>query len=381
MVRSVKVLTLVAALGATARVVAADALDADRVLSDARGKVVHLMVRGQKAPGEIFDPPIHGSGVVIRTSSADLSKRFRILTAGHVVKDDKSWARLGIRPDRDVFVTTEEGIGAVELRPITGVIVNGRMDIAQVVAGPLTRYSAELRPTSLIKGQQYVVVSWGLDARQRVAEQATAKLATIIGPDQTDPALVRLSANLVQTESGSPILDNDGAVVAIVVMREEVGSNSSSALALPVSQARDWIEGVKNDPVREPPPQQLEAMLRPAVPFNLSNASLCVFLGKSSALARADIRPPDAPFGRQLLQTILRNPNAALGRSLNITPEAGAINVRSRCPDVQEGKAYYGSVVSVLNPTATISLRQILPLRYLDDDFFWGIISEISLGR
>lgn len=363
------------------QVVSANALDVDRVLTDARGKVVHLMVNGDVAQGENFKRPIHGSGVVVRTSSTDPGNQFRILTAGHVVKDDNSWARLGTRPDRDVYITTEQSIGAVQLQPVTGVLVNGQMDIAQVVAGPRTAYYAELLAASLEKDQQYVVVSWGLDStKPRIAEHATAKVATIVGPDQTDPTLVRLRADLVPTESGSPLLDGNGAVVAIVVMREESGGNSSTALALPVRQAWDWIEGVKRQPVREPRPQQLNALVTPPIsPSALRN--LCVFLGKSSALARDVIRPPDAPFGRELLQAVVRNPNSAIGRSLSVTPEAGAINIRSRCPDIQEGKAYYGSIVSVLDRTAAINLRQVLPLRYLDDDFFWGTISEISIRR
>src|SRR5262249_862615 len=99
-------------------------IDVNQVLLQARGKVVHLMVKGTEAPGENFAQPIHGSGVIIRTSAIDPAKRFRILTAGHVVRFDSAWAPVGSRANRDVYVIAEYGPGTVEFRPVTGVIVN-----------------------------------------------------------------------------------------------------------------------------------------------------------------------------------------------------------------------------------------------------------------
>src|SRR5207249_3139356 len=144
--------------------------------------------------------------------------------------------------------------------------------------------------------------------------------------------------------------------------------------------------GVKRNPVPEPPRELLSwgygygygsrrwPKGKDLGPVYLPSKTLCVFLGKSSTLAQADVRASDAPFGREVLQTILRNPNALLRRRLSITREAGAVNIRSRCPDVQDGKAYYGSIVSLLDSAWSIKLRNVLPLRYHDDNFFWGVI-------
>src|ERR1019366_10101383 len=110
-------------------------IDVNQILLQARGKVVHLMVKGTEAPGENLKQPIHGSGVLIRTSATDAARRFRILTAGHVVKADAAWAPLGSRFNRDVYVIGESGPGVIEYRPTTGVSVNEQKDIAEVVAG------------------------------------------------------------------------------------------------------------------------------------------------------------------------------------------------------------------------------------------------------
>ena len=356
-------------------------LDKHQILMDALGKVVHLRVAGQQAPGETFTPPIHGTGVVIRTTSNDPEKRFRILTAGHVVKADSAWARVGMGRDRDIYITTLGGPGNFEQRAWRGVSVNTQDDIAQVVATPLTQYSAELRSTPLVKDQEYVVVSWGLDAQQDIPDLATAQIVKILGPDPSDARLVRLQASLVPSESGSPVLDKDGAVVAIVLMREVIGGQSSVALALPISQVLGWVDQVKQNPVIEPRPQPLDSFLIDVLKWDVDagdKPSFCVFLGKSSALNQTDAKPEDAPFGKELLRAIKESPSseALRKRPLRVTREAQSVNLRTHCPEVQNKKAYYGSVVSVLDSSRTINVRQVIPMRYLDDDFYWGIISR-----
>jgi hypothetical protein len=351
-------------------------IDVNKILLQARGKVVHLRVTGTEANGENFSQPIHGSGVIIRTSATDAAKRFRILTAGHVVKADSAWAPVGSRVNRDVYVIAEYGPGTLEFRPVTGVVVNQLRDIAQVVANPNSTQSADVKNVPLKLGQQYVVVSWGLDGPV-VAETASAKLVKVLGPDTSDPNLIRLEGELVPTESGSPVLDETGAVVAIVLMREVAGANSKVALALPVGEIADWIDGVRTNPVSEPQPQQIQAVK--------DATGLCVFLGKASALAKATLNYPDAPFGRALLQ---QTRDKALANSatasftlndtlLRIAPQTGAINLRSRCPDIRDGKAFYGSPVTQLTAQSQIRIGSIQPMRYLNDTFYWATVTQI----
>lgn len=354
----------------------AQSIDADRALVQASGKVVHLMVTGKSAPFQSFPQPIHGSGIVIRTNSPDASKRFRILTAGHVVMPDSAWAPLGSRVNRDVYVIADMGVGSVEFRPVTGVRVSGDRDIAEVVANPSTSLAAEIKAIQLTAGQQYAVVSWGLDGTT-VAEHPSVKLVKVLGPDDGDPHLVKLQGNLVPTESGSPMLDDSGAVVAIVVQREVTGANSNVAFALPIAQVADWVSGVQSTPVAEPGLQRLK---------DVTDASgLCVFLGKKSALARGELHYEDAPFGREFLQQVLNraivNPLETAftltDQPLRIAPQTGAVNIRSRCPEVRNGRAFYGSPVAEVTSRTQILIGAIRPLHYLNDTFFWGTIAQI----
>jgi hypothetical protein len=110
-----------------------------------------------------------------------------------------------------------------------------------------------------------------------------------------------------------------------------------------------------------------------------------VFLGKASALASATLNYPDAPFGRTLLQQTkamaAANPAKAsftlFETPLRITPQTGAINIRSRCPEIRGGKAFYGSIVAQLTAQSQIRIGSIQPLRYLDDTFYWATVAQI----
>ncbi|WP_315825590.1 MULTISPECIES: serine protease [unclassified Bradyrhizobium] len=353
------------------------AIDAGQVLTKMEGKIVHLRVAGQEAPGETFVQPIHGSGVIVKTGASDPKLKFRILTAGHVVKSDASWAPLGSRVNRDVYIIAEYGPGSIEFRPVTGVLVNGQSDIAQVVTGPTTALAADLNPTPLISGNKYVVVSWGMSG-DRVAESAGAKVVRVMGADDVDPELVQLEGELVPTESGSPVLDETGAVVAIVVMREVTGGISNKALALPIQKFIEWIRGDQGGPVTEAARADLATLVG-------QTAGLCIFLGKRSALARKQLRYPDAPFGREILSQVQQRasgqaePNFTIfDQPLRIAPQAEAINVRSRCPEIEDGKAYYGSVVSQLTPKTKIKVGAIQAMRYLDDVFYWARVTDVT---
>jgi len=358
-----------------------ETIDLAQIFLQTRNKVVNLRVVGKAAPGEVFGQPIFGSGVLIRTDATDAARRFRILTAGHVVLPNSAWAPVGNRFNRDVYITSEVGSGSVEFRPVTGVTVSTDKDIAQVVALPNSPAAAEVRSVLLEVGQYYAVVSWGIEDG-RAAEQPTAKRVKVLGPDSVDPDLVRLEGELVPTESGSPVFDATGAVVAIVVMRDVSNNDSHVALAIPVSKVADWIGGVKSNPVRE-------ASLQPIQQIREAQG-LCVFLGKASALARTDLRYADAPFGREFLEdvrkTALKNIGVVEGFTvsdalLRIAPQTEAINIRSRCPEIRGTRAYYGSEVATLTPQSQIRIGNVQPLRYLDDIFYWATVLQIVPPR
>lgn len=63
---------------------------------------------------------------------------------------------------------------------------------------------------------------------------------------------------------------------------------------------------------------------------------------------------------------------------LCIAPQAEAMNVRrSGCPKIEDGKAYYGSVVSQSTTMSQISVGAIQAQCYRGDIFYWARITQI----
>jgi hypothetical protein len=189
-----------------------------------------------------------------------------------------------------------------------------------------------------------------------------------------------LEGELFPSESGSPVFDETGALVAIIVMREVSGGSSSVALALPLMNVQNWIAGVRA--------VVASANVRKSENFK-EVTGLCIFLGKQSALARRNLNYPDAPFGRGLLRDVRQK---AVGNSsqpsfeftdspIRIAPQTGAINLRSRCPEVRDGRVFYSSIVAQLDGKTQIKIGPVQPLRYLDDIFYWATVTQIIRDR
>jgi hypothetical protein len=48
------------------------------------------------------------------------------------------------------------------------------------------------------------------------------------------------------------------------------------------------------------------------------------------------------------------------------------VNLRSKCPSIVNGIAYYGAVTARLSPRDMVIPSEILALNYLDDVFYWA---------
>ena len=77
------------------------------------------------------------------------------------------------------------------------------------------------------------------------------------------------------------------------------------------------------------------------------------------------------PFGVSVLKTLLVDStrNSLVGKALAAET---AVNLRSDCPTVVDGSAYYAAPRAQLTPGDEITPREILALNYLDDVFFWA---------
>jgi len=119
---------------------------------------------------------------------------------------------------------------------------------------------------------------------------------------------------------------------------------------------------------------------------------LCVFLGKRSAKFQdADTQPraPDAPFGVKFLKAVDENPTnpALLTEPISVSTKAGAVNVRTRCPDIVQKPnttdrksriAFYGAPYAQLTPDFAVRLKEVRKLDYLEDYFYWGVIEAVT---
>jgi hypothetical protein len=58
-----------------------------------------------------------------------------------------------------------------------------------------------------------------------------------------------------------------------------------------------------------------------------------------------------------------------IGKAL---PADVAVNLRTDCPTISDGSAYYAAAKAQLSPGDDVTPSEILALSYLDDVFFWA---------
>jgi hypothetical protein len=105
-------------------------------------------------------------------------------------------------------------------------------------------------------------------------------------------------------------------------------------------------------------------------------ATDCTFLGKRSALNTTDLN--NMPFGQPILSQLRteQGRNDLRGKRLQVI--SSGLHVRSKCPDVVDGRAYYGSTVSALTQNDHVVFREIREYRYQQDVFYWGLVDRVE---
>lgn len=104
----------------------------------------------------------------------------------------------------------------------------------------------------------------------------------------------------------------------------------------------------------------------------------CVLLGKKSSVSA--LKKEDIPFGFEALREAIAvdQRSALLQHPLTVETK---LQVRSRCPSLIEGSAYYGRIEAELLPGDNIVLKEIYELNYADDTFYWASIDHASKGQ
>lgn len=399
----------------------------DDVMNLVRNNVVSLRVFGER-PQFVDTPqiPIWGTGFVV-PSVGDASGRLRILTAKHVVDEDAKWVRRGNGVARTVYPLVMGQGGAVQVEGFRGVTIDSGADIAQVV-GPRNMSALKIDTSPLTAGQRYFVASWGLDDNSSPptpTEEPYIKEVKYVDATNALPAvppgLVLLESlpgqpnnEFRHSESGSPVVDINGAAVAVVVeeRRDLTTNRAFQGLALPLASVSDWLVGVQQRPVMEPNPIRLDASIaiypdKADINLTESLAGACVFVGKYSARnvePNSERAKQDAPFGIEFLSSVIRefqaaNPESvtdeedsiskdlAAPRTATIFARDGAVYIRSQCPNVvpkpkrtnvSQRIAYYGPVIATATAAYKIQIRQFLRQAYLGDFFYWGVVNSIE---
>lgn len=398
--------------------------DAERVLNKVRDRVVALRVFGDKAPMADFPqgaPPIWGTGFVIGPLGTNVMDRQRIVTAGHVVQKDAMWAKRGKSPVRTVFPWVLGQAGRVQVEGFRGVTVHDSRDIAQVV-GPRGMTPILVQPAPMTADARYFVVSWGLDDNWgQPTEEPYVKEIRLANPAAGDPPLEDGSvlveivpgqqfARFKQSESGSPVIDINGFVVAIMIKErvDPATDVSTRGVALPFAVVQTWLDGIEQKAMLEPTKVTISNIGDPNTrsDYLASLPGACVFLGKHSARfvePGSDRALADAPAGIALLRRVaglfpetapdrVTDENADLARALPepeflaIAPN-GAVNVRAHCPNVVakprrkenwERIAYYGTILATADSRLRIRVRQVQRQAYLQDFFYWGLIESVT---
>jgi hypothetical protein len=263
------------------------------------------------------------------------------------------------------------------------------------------------------------------DAWGEPTEEPYVREVKVVTPAANDPpvepglALVEMAPGqgnvfFKESESGSPVFNMDGLAVAIMIQKrtDEASGLARRGIALPFATVADWLNGVRQDPVKEPIVVALADFAKDfgkiddRTDFLTSIADSCMFLGKYSARNRPpndDSTLVDAPLGIPYLKKVisyfpeavpdqLSDQDAVLTRqlaepeSLSI-PQRSAVRIRAYCPNVvpkpkrakaSERFAYYGPEIARADSSFVVRIKRVQREAYLDDFFYWGEIQSVS---
>jgi hypothetical protein len=343
-------------------------VDPDALLTVHRGAVVQLQVKGKINNQITFD---YGTGFLVQTSGGP-----RIVTAGHVVGPDNRWDSL---IDRCIYYRLAQFGSSAAYDCVLEAKVEKTIDLAEVYLDPFNATTLDIASAVPPVGSDLAVASWR--SWGQPGSRAIAQAARLL---DVQPDRLTLSGSYERSDSGSPVLDSQGRVVGLMIEAVTQPGSATQGIALPVTSFAAALSNAVAFPVKKLGiPRLTEFAVARSAPngggftFRAERAG-CVFLGKRSASVTR--RPPDMPFGAGLLDTLRSIDGRAglKGRELRVEVP---VNIRSDCPTVVNGSAYYAPTITQLNPGDTFFPSEIQALNYLDDVFYWGRGQGVAVLR
>jgi hypothetical protein len=346
---------------------------ANSILVQHHSAVVQLQVQGKINNASNVE---NGTGFLLSTAQGP-----RIITAGHVVGPDDRWDSLD---DRLIYYRVSMLGSSLTLEPVTDAKVDlPQLDMAQVYLDPFQAPTLQIAAAPAKLGEQLIVLSWR--GWGSLTTRPTAQNAQVL---QSDNDRLVLSGSYVRSDSGSPVLNGDGQLVGMLIEATSLPSSGTQGLALPVAELMPSLSQAIASPIGKTPVLALADLAKQSewgwMPGPQSKSAQlpekegCVFLGKRSASASAALS--DMPFGASLIGSLRNNEarDRLVGQRLQVRTE---VNLRSRCPTVMDGIAYYGAVTAHLEPLDTVIPTKIAALNYLDDVFYWAEASAIATSK
>ena len=201
------------------------------VYRNAEPAVVQLLVTGKRDGNDII-PPSVGVACAFQTTAG-----VRLLTARHVVGADEQF---DLSPgsvnkrQRDIAVRVKTTLGYPSNPQQTEHTIRAHpsMDVAEVfVRGADSATGLQVSTKALQENQRLIAVTWS-----KGTDRAIPTEVRVMPRLSDDGPLVRLAHRFVEGDSGSPVLDFNGALVAVILIQ-----SGAQTLALPVAEFKDWV--------------------------------------------------------------------------------------------------------------------------------------------
>jgi len=208
--------------------------DIQNVYRLAEPAIVQLTVSGKRDGADVKGRD--GVACAFHTASG-----VRLMTAKHVVGSDEEYdlapGRLDLRQRNiSVRVETRFGLGTSD-QTVHTIRAHPSMDVAEVFAlGEESSKGLFVSTKSIQSNERLIVLTWPKGRQRPIPTEVR-----VLPREADDGALVRLDKEFIQGDSGSPVLDYRGALVAVVVSRSHIGQSSGTALAIPVAEFKDWL--------------------------------------------------------------------------------------------------------------------------------------------
>lgn len=329
----------------------------EAMLQRIRQSIVQIRVVGDVGGKKSTD---NGTGFVIETSAGP-----RVITAGHVIHPDSYWDD---PKQRLIYIRWSAFGSSLEPEPISEALVDDKLDLAQVYIDPFKVTALPFSSRNLQPAEKFFVPSWTRAKKKATIQQADRLADSAAGH-------LMLNGKFDFSDSGSPVLDSDGKIVGMLVDRSVLPGGDMRGLAIPLPGTSDLSKLVAQ--IQSEPVMKQATVSRAEIDF-ADLAGNCTFLGKRSALVTR--KPEDMPFGLDVLRRAI---NADTRPKLvgDLLRAVTGVYLRSRCPVVIEGAAYYGKIVTALNPSDTVVPRIIYALSYLDDVFYWTTVDKVAKAQ